>query len=88
MRYFTLLHQQLGDQHPLVRLIERCLRNTPRERPSAEELLQQLERIKSQIDDQYEQLTKLEAMTTLREKDAMIQDLQVNDVYVYVLACR
>ena len=41
--YIKLLHEQLGEQHPLVQLICQCLHNTPAQRPSAEELLQQLE---------------------------------------------
>ena len=41
--YIHPLCEQLGEQHPLVQLVCQCLHNIPAQRPSAEELLQQLE---------------------------------------------
>ena len=41
--YIQPLREQLGEQHPLLHLVCQCLHNTPAQRPSAEELLQQLE---------------------------------------------
>ena len=41
--YIQPLCEQLGEQHPLVQLVCQCLHNVPAQRPSAEELLQQLE---------------------------------------------
>ena len=75
--YIRLLHQQLGEQHPLVLLVKQCLDDEPSERPSAQELLQQLEDMKGQIEDPYQHLTKLEAMRMLREKDREIHATQV-----------
>ena len=68
--YIKLLYKQLGQQHPLVVLVKRCLDDGPSERPSAQELLQRLEGMRVQIEDPYQHLTKLEAMRMLREKDA------------------
>ena len=73
--YIKLLYQQLGEQHPLVLLVEECLDNEPSERPSAQELLQQLEGMKAHIKDPYQHLTKLDTMRMLREKDMENQDL-------------
>ena len=74
--YIKLLHQQLGEQHPLVLPVEECLDNEPSERPSAQELLQRLEGMKAQIKDPYQHLTKLDAMRMLREKDMENQDFR------------
>ena len=82
--YIQLLHQQLGDQHPLVQLVKQCLHNTPSRRPSTQELLQQLENMRVQIVDYYEHLTKLEAMRMLREKDAALRekDMEMEDLRI------
>ena len=67
--YIRQLHQQLGEQHPLVLLVKQCLDDEPSERPSAQELLQQLEGMRIQIEDPYQHLNKLEAVRMLKEKD-------------------
>ena len=41
--YIQALYKELGEQHPLVQLVCQCLHNIPAQRPSAEDLLQQLE---------------------------------------------
>ena len=46
--YIQPLREQLGEQHPLLQLVCQCLHNTPALRPSAEELLQQLEAVRPQ----------------------------------------
>ena len=51
--YIQPLHEQLGEQHPLLQLVCQCLHNTPAQRPSAEELLQQLEAARPQFDRTY-----------------------------------
>ena len=73
--YIRQLHQQLGEQHPLVLLVKQCLDDEPLERPSAQELLQQLEGMRVQIEDPYQNLNKLEAVRMLKEKDTEIQEL-------------
>ena len=80
--YIKLLHQQLEEHHPLVHLVKRCLEDEPSERPSAKELLQQLEGMRAQIEDPYEHLTKLEAMRMLREKDAALREkyMEIQDL--------
>ena len=82
--YIQILHQQLGDQHPLVQLVKQCFHNTPSRRPSTRELLQRLENMRAQIEDPYEHLTKLEAMRMLREKDAALRekDMEMEDLRI------
>ena len=76
--YIQPLHGQLGEEHPLVRLVHQCLHNTPARRPSAEELLQQLEVVRAQIEGPYGQIVKvdMEKVRALREKDTEIRRLQ------------
>ena len=76
--FIQLLHGQLPEQHPLVQLVHQCLRNTPARRPSAEELLQQLEAVRAQIEGPYGQIVKvdMEKVRALREKDTEIRRLQ------------
>ena len=76
--FIQLLHGQLPEQHPLVQLVHQCLRNTPARRPSAEELLQQLEAVRAQIEGPYGQIVKVdvEKVRALREKDTEIRRLQ------------
>ena len=69
--YIDQLHQQLGESHSLVQLVKRCLDNNPANRPSAEEVLQQL--VRMEISDPYQHLSKLEMITLLGEKDEEIR---------------
>ena len=95
--YIQALHGQLGEEHPLVQLVHQCLRNTPARRPSAEEVLQQLEAVRAQIEGgPYGQLVsvnmeKLKMVRALREKEREIghlqqqmQQLEVGSVWEYV----
>ena len=80
--FIQLLHEQLSEQHPLVQLVHQCLHNDPTRRPSAEELLQQLEAVRAQVEGgPYGQfvsvnMEKLRMVRALREKDTEIGQLQ------------
>ena len=50
MDYIQPLQEQLGEQHLLLQLVCQCLHNEPAQRPSAEELLQQLKATRLQIE--------------------------------------
>ena len=78
--YIKLLHQQLGEQHPLVLLVKQCLDDEPSKRPSAQELFQQLEGMKAQIEDPYQHLAKEMAIRSLREKYSERPDLHTEEV--------
>jgi len=68
----------LGEEHPLVQLVCQCLHNSPDQRPTADELLQQLQAAKAQVEGPYGQIVKvdLEKVRVLREKDTQIRGLQ------------
>ena len=51
--YIQPLQEQLGEEHAFLQLVCLCLHNTPAQRPSAEELLQQLEAVRPQIRGTY-----------------------------------
>ena len=78
--YIQPLHVLVGEEHPLVQLVHQCLHNTPARRPSAEELLQQLEAVRAQIEGPYGQsvrvIVDMEKVRALREKDTEIRRLQ------------
>ena len=96
--YIQSLREQLGEEHPFLQLLCQCLHNTPAQRPSAEELLQQLETVKSQIRGTYgSQQVKVEmarlqvAMMSVLETGSEIQHLrrdlqqaQVKAFYAYI----
>ncbi len=73
-RYIGGLRQLLGGRHPLVQLVERCLDNDPTYRPSAMEVLQQLEGL--EIEDPHQHLSKLDVIHLLQQRDQQIQRLQ------------
>ena len=90
--YIQPLHGQLGEEHPLVQLVHQCLHNTPARRPSAEELLQQLEAVRAQIEGPYgSQLKKVDVvkvgmMKALREIESLQEQVhQLEEVHEYVL---
>ena len=82
--YIQPLCAKLGQQHPLLQLVLRCLDNKPANRPSAEELLQQL---KAQIEEEYgrhqisveiakRQVAMMRVLRTKREEDDEIKHLR------------
>ena len=90
--YIQPLHGQLREEHPLVQLVHQCLHNTPARRPSAEELLHQLEAVRTEIEGPYGQSMRvfvdIGKVRLLTEKDAEIghlrqqlQQLQVGSVW-------
>ena len=81
--YIDQLRQQLGERHPMVQMVTQCLQNDPLKRPSAEEVLQQLEEMRSQVEDPHMQLTKLQMVKLLENLQAHVQQLQVS-VHVFI----
>ena len=82
--YIQPLYKELGEQHPLVQLVCQCLHNIPAQRPSAEDLLQQLE---AQMKEAYgRKLVRAEmgrlqvammAMLKMEETDAREKDSEI-----------
>ena len=78
--YIQPLCEQLGEQHPYVGLVCQCLHNATAQRPSAEELLQQLEAVRPYIKRTYgRQHVKVELaklQVAMLETDDEIEHLQ------------
>ena len=74
--YILQIQQQLGHQHPMVLIIERCLHNKPRRRPTVNHLLQVLEGAKAQIPDRYGRMNRLEMEQVLGKKEGEIGSMQ------------
>ena len=79
--YIQPLQEQLGEQHPLLQLVCQCLHNEPAQRPSAEELLQQLKATRLQIERAYgsKQQVKVE-MAKLQEVMMSVFNLRETEV--------
>ena len=52
--YIESLESKINADHPaLVELVKQCLHNDPRERPSTEELLTRLQRMRVEVEGNY-----------------------------------
>ena len=80
--YIQSLNEQLGEEHSLVWVVHQCLHNIPAQRPSAEELLQQIEAVRAQIEGPYGgQLKKVDVvkvgmMKALKEIQSLQEQVQ------------
>ena len=88
--YIQPLCEQFGEQHPLLELVCQCLHNTPAQRPSAEELLQQLEAVRPKIKGKFTKL-QVAMMSVLEEevaeKDGEIERLRRDLQQIQVKVC-
>ena len=75
VRHITTLHDKIGEAHPLAVLIKSCLEYEPAKRPSAKKALQMLGDIKAELNDPHHKLSKLQLERSLREKEALLQQL-------------
>ena len=74
--YIQQIQQQLGHQHPIILMIERCLHNNPRHRPTVNHILQLLDEATAQIPDRYGQMSRLEMEHVLGEREGEVVQLQ------------
>ena len=70
----------IGEHHPFVLLVKRCLHNDPSERPTAEELVTSLEEMKANIEGPYGDIARADAvrqvvmMRALRKRDTEVRE--------------
>ena len=67
----------LGETHPLVKMTTNCLEYDPEDRPSAMEVLRQLEEVGKTVHQNYTGKTKLELIQQIFGKEETIQQIQV-----------
>ena len=72
------MHDTLGQQHVLVSIVEHCLEDLPEDRPSIEEVVQQLEVAKTQIPDRYGEMTKFELEQENQSLQLQLEGLRVS----------
>ena len=71
--YFQRLERKLPDGgcHPLVQLLKQCLRNTPSNRPTVEQVVASLEEMKADIEGSYGDITRADAVREVVMKRAL-----------------
>ena len=65
--YMQEILSQLGGTHPLVQMIQRCLKNHNRERPTIQQVISLLEQARAEIDDGEYDVNKLALAQALKE---------------------
>ena len=71
---------QLREDHPLIRLIQQCLHNSPRKRPSIGEVLRLLEEARASVREDDSERNKLGLVGALQTQPR-------NQVRVYSFCC-
>ena len=71
--YMQQIHRLLREGHPLIQMIQRCLKNRIRERPTIHAVLEFLEQARAEVQDGECDMSKLELVQTLRQKTQLIQ---------------
>ena len=87
--YIDQLEKELpgGDHHPLLQMVKQCLQNLASRRPTTEQLVADLQRVKDDIEGAYGELAKLDAvrqvatMKTLKGREAEVRE-KANEVLV------
>ena len=80
--YIEQLEKQLcdGEHHPLTQMVKQCLQNAPSRRPTTEQLVSELQRVRADIEGAYGELARLDAvrqvviMKTLRGREAEVRE--------------
>ena len=82
--YIELLEKEIGNHHPaLVQLVKQCLHNTPSRRPATDEVLNQLQRLKVEVEGVYGgNLVKLDIGRVLLAKDIKMKDKRITQLEV------
>ena len=81
-KYIDLLEAQIGSNHPaLVELVKECLLNAPDRRPTTDDLLARLQRMREEVEGEYGgiqvklDLPKMRMARELRQKDRRLEEL-------------
>ena len=82
--YIELLEKHFDCLHPvLVQLVKQCLHNTPSRRPATDEVLDQLQRLKVEVEGVYGgNLVKLDIDRVLLAKDIKMKDKRITQLEV------
>ena len=82
--YIDLLESQISSNHPaLVQLVKQCLHNDPRQRPSTDELLATLQRMKVEVEGEYGIQIRLDMEKLRLAKE--VKELKQQQVYIILV---
>ena len=82
--YIDLLESQISFNHPaLVQLVKQCLHNDPRQRPSTDELLATLQRMKVEVEGEYGIQIRLDMEKLRLAKE--VKELKQQQVYIILV---
>ena len=73
--------RQFREGHPLVQMIQRCLKNRMRERPSIQQLMGWLEEARAEVQDGEYDANKLSLAQLLHSRNQQQQQLQIDQKY-------
>ena len=71
--YMQEILSQLGGTHPLIQMIQRCLKNRIRERLTIQQVISLLEQARAEIDDGEYDVSKLALAQALNQKAQLVQ---------------
>ena len=71
--YMQKIERQLREEHPLILMIQNCLKNLPRQRPLIGRAIEFLSQARGEIRDEEGDMNRLELVQSLREKTQLIQ---------------
>ena len=88
--YIEILEGELGRHYPaLVQLVKQCLHNVPDQRPSTDEVLGSLQRMKVEVEGVYGgSLAKLDIGKVLLAKEMKMKDKRIEELTAEVEVTR
>ena len=66
--YMQQIVRQFRDGHPLIQMIQRCLKNLPKDRPTVERVVQFLEQARNEVEDSEYDASKLALVQDLKQR--------------------
>ena len=89
-QYIELLEEKFCREHPaLVQLVKQCLHNVPDQRPSTDEVLGSLQRMKVEVEGVYGgSLGKLDINKVLLAKEMKMKDKRIEELTAEVEVTR
>ena len=80
-RYVELLESLINPLHPaLVQLVKQCLHNVPSQRPSTDELLATLQRMKAEVEGEYGGPMRLDMVRVRLAKEVKLKDRRIGEL--------
>ena len=80
-KYIEMLEAEFGRLHlPLVQLVKECLHNVPNERPTTDDLLARLQRMREEVEGEYGGPVKLDMVRVRLAKEVKILNRRIEEL--------